>query len=268
MSCVEVQADNDFVAVVRSERISHEGDTRRAFKEFLSRLNRYEFDRVAVTGRAFREKVPLTAISEPVAVERAIAAEFEPGHFPQLLVSLGGETQLVYRVGPSGGIISVHTGSKCASGTGEFFLQQIRRMGLELDEAVSMAREGTPHRIAGRCSVFCKSDCTHALNKGEGAGNIAAGLCHMMADKVGELVKDMPCDTLGLIGGGSLNTAVINLLRDRYPSVVVPAHAPVFEAWGAALWALDNDCRPLDARRCGSGTAHSFGTHPPLGKHR
>ncbi|MDR2693823.1 MAG: fibrobacter succinogenes major paralogous domain-containing protein [Chitinispirillales bacterium] len=45
-------------------------------------------------------------------------------------ISSGGETQLVYVINSKGGISSVHSGNKCASGTGEFFLQQIRRMGL------------------------------------------------------------------------------------------------------------------------------------------
>ena len=265
---VELHADRaaGICTVVRSNRIAHEGNTRQALIQYLSSIDCHEFDRVAVTGRAFRTKVVLASIAEPEAVEYALRASFGSAEMPGLVVSIGGETMLLYRIAPSGAIISVHSGNKCASGTGEFFLQQIRRMGLGVDEAVSLAGEGEPHRVAGRCSVFCKSDCTHALNKGIPAANIAAGLCRMMADKIDELIKDMTFDAMAIIGGGSLNTAVVDILRSRYPGVVVPQYATVFEAYGAALWALENPCEEFPQRieNICINDGHSISRHPPL----
>jgi activator of 2-hydroxyglutaryl-CoA dehydratase len=49
-------------------------------------------------------------------------------------------------------------------------------MGLELDEAAACAGEAEPFAVSGRCSVFCKSDCTHAFNKGIPVGQVTAGL--------------------------------------------------------------------------------------------
>ncbi len=89
-------------------------------------------------------------------METALKKIYKEGEFPDLLISSGGETQFVYMIDKKGHINAVHSGNKCASGTGEFFLQQVRRMGLTLQEAVEMADRGTPHKIAGRCSVFCK----------------------------------------------------------------------------------------------------------------
>ncbi len=184
------------------------------------------------------------------------------------MVSLGGETQLVYKLGKQGGIVSVHSGNKCASGTGEFFLQQIRRMGLSLDAAVSLAHKGRPHKIAGRCSVFCKSDCTHALNKGELVENVAAGLCAMVADKITDLIKDLPCESVMLVGGGSLNSAVVDILSSRFAHVHVPDTAACYEAYGAAVWAFANECRAVPSKGGAfvHGSVKSFGSHPPLSK--
>ena len=73
---------------------------------------------------------------------------------------------MVYVLNAKGRITNVLTGNKCAAGTGEFFLQQLRRMDVSLDEAAQWAAETEPYHVSGRCSVFCKSDCTHATNKG------------------------------------------------------------------------------------------------------
>ena len=100
-----------------------------------------------------------------------------------------GETFMVYVLDRSGRIANVVTGNKCASGTGEFFLQQLRRMNVSLEEAAQFASVEKPYHVSGRCSVFCKSDCTHATNKGIPRPKVTAGLCQMMANKILELLK-------------------------------------------------------------------------------
>jgi predicted CoA-substrate-specific enzyme activase len=267
MQCVELTAEGGRIAVGRTLRVPHEGDPRKTFLDYLGAVpDLSSIDRIAVTGRAFRNCVSLTSISEPEAVECALRGAYAGGRLPDAVVSSGGETQLVYTVNRGGGIGSVLSGNKCASGTGEFFLQQIRRMGLSLDEAVALALTGTPHRIAGRCSVFCKSDCTHALNKGESKANIAAGLCLMMVDKIHELIKDGAFEKIALVGGGSLNHAMVNHLKERYGAVEVPPHASSFEAYGAALWALNNKCQalPADVGTVVRSRSDSFSRHRPL----
>jgi predicted CoA-substrate-specific enzyme activase len=267
IQAAQVYRDADVTTVEKSVRVPHEGNLREAFATLLASLTQFgDIDRICVTGRSFRSSVSLTSITEPMAVEHALAAEYPQGGFPRILISSGGESQLVYTIDREGHVASIRTGNKCASGTGEFFLQQIRRMGLGLDEAVAMAPRGTPHRIAGRCSVFCKSDCTHALNKGEPKENITSGLCLMMAEKVMELVKDLRCEHAAIVGGGTLNTAMVQFLRGRFARLDVPASAGIFEAYGAALWALENTCTELEpgANPVRHKTQAAFGAHPNL----
>lgn len=245
MQCVVLNSDSDIKTVSRIDRIDHKGNPKKVFIEYFNSINIYNIDRVAVTGRDFRNCVNLSSISEPEAVEKALREEFKDKQYPQMVVSCGGETQLAYKISSKGGIVSVHSGNKCASGTGEFFQQQIRRMGLEIDNAVKLASQGAPYKIAGRCSVFCKSDSTHALNKGEPIQNIVAGLCFMMVEKIDELIKDMPSKTILVTGGGALNTAMLDVFKKFHATVYTPDIASVFEAYGAALWALDNPCIEL-----------------------
>ncbi len=111
---------------------AHHGNPRQALEDAIKGLNRKDYDKVAVTGRRFRRLVNLTSIPEPEAVEHAFLHVNGKGRHVQAIVSAGSETFLLYMIGRDNRISSVHAGNKCASGTGEFFLQQIKRMGMDI----------------------------------------------------------------------------------------------------------------------------------------
>jgi len=219
--------------------------------------------RITVTGRKFKSALQAPRIPEPEATE--IAYKYLADKYPKVdaIVSAGGETFLVYELNEDGSMANVYTGSKCASGTGEFFQQQIKRMGLDVESAVDLANQDNPYQVAGRCSVFCKSDCTHALNKGKDKGRVVAGLCQMMADKIMELVYNCQAEKIMLVGGLSQNQVMVNFLRQRLERVVVPREAGYFEALGAALNALQSGSR-LDTENLLADKKDSFDMHPPL----
>ncbi len=227
--------------------ITHHGNPHAALKEALNGLNIQSYTSVAATGRKFREYTRLASISEPEAVEKAMAFVRPDSNGYSAVVSAGAETFMVYGLGKNGQVTAVYAGNKCASGTGEFFLQQIRRMDLSLDEAVKIARRETPYAVSGRCSVFCKSDCTHATNKGIPRERVTAGLCRMMAGKILELVRPVGKKGIVIIGGCARNHVMIDFLKTEIPDLFVPEQAPYFEALGCALWALENKTFPLDA---------------------
>ena len=220
---------------------THEGDPKRTLQRALAQTDLASIDRIAATGRRFRQFVDLTSISEPEAVERAYAFLKPPGVDCPAVVSAGGETFMVYVLDRAGRIANVATGNKCASGTGEFFLQQLRRMNVGFADAARFAAVETPHPVSGRCSVFCKSDCTHATNKGVPRARVTAGLCRMMADKILELLKRVERRHVMVVGGSAQNAMMIEYLRREVPGLIVPDEAPCFEALGAALWALDHE---------------------------
>jgi len=251
-----------------SRVLPHQGNPRLTFVREMERLDTSQYARIAVTGRRFRHYIKLPAISEAEAVESAL--EHMNGHLPPLdaVVSAGGETFMVYVLGRNYRIISVRAGNKCASGTGEFFLQQLRRIGLSVEEALDMARSEKPYRVSGRCSVFCKSDCTHATNKGVPKGRVVAGLCEMMAGKILEILRPLRRNTVMVIGGTAQNKVVIDHLRKEIKNLVVPEEAPYFEALGAALWAMKAHMAPAlkfssPASLLKTGKS-SFTFHPPL----
>jgi activator of 2-hydroxyglutaryl-CoA dehydratase len=180
---------NNSTRVVDYSLYPHEGNPKQTLVSVINGFHLNEFDRVVATGRRFRTFVNLSSISEPEAVELAYKFVKPPNVSCPAVVSAGGETFMVYVLNRFGQISNVLTGNKCASGTGEFFLQQLRRMDVSLEEAAEWAAEIEPHYVSGRCSVFCKSDCTHATNKGIPKSKVTAGLCNMMASKILELLK-------------------------------------------------------------------------------
>jgi predicted CoA-substrate-specific enzyme activase len=235
------------VRVVQTALLPHEGDPRRTLRKAMAAVDCASADRVAATGRKFRQWLNLPTLSEPEAVELAYARVRPPAVHCPAIISAGGETFMVYKLDRNGRIINVFTGNKCAAGTGEFFQQQLRRLGASLEEAAQWAAETEPYGVSGRCSVFCKSDCTHATNKGIPKARVAAGLGRMMANKILELLKRVDRRHLMLTGGTSQNQMMVTYLKKALPDLIIPRQAPFFEAFGAGLWALEQPARPLPA---------------------
>jgi len=156
---------------------SHQGNPRVALLNALGLIDIDENVKVTITGRKLRHAINLSSIPESEALETALHHLNGFVNKVDSIVSAGGETFLVYVLGGDGRIYGVKTGNKCASGTGEFFMQQLRRMGISIEEASCFVKDDNLYHVSGRCSVFCKSDCTHAANKGVPKEQIVAGLC-------------------------------------------------------------------------------------------
>ena len=175
-------------------------------------------------------------ISEVAATEAAL--EHIHGDF-DAVASLGGEAFTVYLLEGTR-VLSVLATDKCAAGSGEFFVQQIGRFGMDLEQAIERSFAGKVVPLAYRCSVHCKSDITHKLNRQEAsAEDILHTLHDSMADKVVALLEkgQRPMRRLAVVGGVAQNRAVIAPLREKLPKtdVVVPPEGPYFEALGTAL---------------------------------
>jgi predicted CoA-substrate-specific enzyme activase len=243
----------------------HGGDPEQTLTTTLEKIDMSGVTKVAATGRNFRHLLNLPTICEPEAVEHAFRRTKPSNIQCPAVICAGGETFMVYKLNAHGRITNVFTGNKCAAGTGEFFLQQLGRLGTTLDEASRWTMEVTPYPVSGRCSVFCKSDCTHATNKGISKERVAAGLGQMMANKILELLKGIDCRNVMLTGGTSQNQMMVRCLKKAVPGLLIPAQAPYFEALGAALWAQRQPDSHLPAiEKLFIHQHHQFEKLPPL----
>ncbi len=232
--------------VIDSMSLPHNGNPKKTIRGLLNNNKLSSIDRLTVTGKKLRTILNASSISEPEAIEFAYKFDNSSINEPSVVVSAGGESFVVYEFDRHGKIIDVHTGNKCASGTGEFFVTQLKRMNLNIEDALEGADIESPYTVAGRCSVFCKSDCTHALNKGIPKERVVSGLCEMMATKILELLGNLKPDNILMIGGVSKNEVILHYLKNRLESISVPNHAENFEALGAALWGLSNETTPIN----------------------
>jgi predicted CoA-substrate-specific enzyme activase len=232
------------------EIVQHGGNPTDKLLEIFEKYKTDTASQVVVTGETAKTLLNLPYRSETQCLEKAL--EFH-GAKPDILLSLGGETFSVYPM-KAGRIKNIFSTSKCAAGTGEFIAQQFQRMGMSLTEGLAASREGNIVQLASRCSVHCKSDATHKLNKGEcSPSDIARSLIHDLAKKVAEMVllAQWSTGTIVITGGVTLNEIFVEYLRNIFADsrIVLLPESPYFEAFGAALYASELSADAIDSVR-------------------
>ncbi len=255
--CLEPNCNN-IPEIVYSFSTPHNGNPQSVVR---SLLESNQYNKVTSTGRNFKDILNTPSISEAESIEYAL--QFLKLK-PEVIISAGAENFIIYILDINSKISKVVTGNKCASGTGEFFVQQLKRMDIKLEEAARLVSNGTPYNISGRCSVFCKSDCTHALNKGVDKADIVSGLSKMMADKIINLIPRYKEKRILLIGNTIKNEGFVAHLKNRLPNLFVNETSGYFEALGAAYFSYYNNIPTLDYENLFKQYKTAFSFHPPL----
>jgi predicted CoA-substrate-specific enzyme activase len=139
-------------------------------------------------------------------------------------------------------ILDFALNERCAAGSGAFLRQQASRLRLSLSDFSALAasaRKGAS--IAGRCSVFAKSDMIHHQQKGTPIEEIAYGVCLALArNYAASISRGRECSPpVCMTGGGALNRgllrAFVELLGIRDGGWIVPDWPLHTCALGAAL---------------------------------
>ena len=181
-----------------------------------------------------------------------LAAETCPG--AGSLIDIGGEdTKVLWLDREKGGLADFAMNDLCAAGTGSFLDQQAHRLGYSLDEFGRLAlKSRVPPRVAGRCSVFAKSDMIHLQQAATPDYEIVYGLCLAMARSLKSgLVggRALPAPVLftgGVAANPGLRRALSEVLGLSEEELFIPETHLVFGALGAALGARQSrpDGRP------------------------
>ncbi|VAV84764.1 Activator of 2-hydroxyglutaryl-CoA dehydratase [hydrothermal vent metagenome] len=138
--------------------------------------------------------------------------------------------------------------SVCAAGTGSFLDQQAIRMELTIEDFGRRAlKSKTPPRIAGRCSVFAKSDMIHLQQVATPDYDIVAGLCYAVARNFKATIgkgKDFT-PPVAFQGGVAANLGVRNAFKDILElddtQFIVPEHYASMGALGAIHSAIEKN---------------------------
>ena len=243
--------------IVFDRYVRHKGyplrTVRDLIEELFARLGRSGLRAIAVTGSGGKLVGSITGaefVNEIIAQARA-AARLCPE--AMTIIEMGGEDSKLILLGrdPASGrtvITDFSMNTVCAAGTGSFLDQQASRLGLSIErEFGELALRSTkPPRIAGRCSVFAKSDMIHLQQIGTPDYDIVAGLCYAVARSFkSNIGKGKPfTPPIVFQGGVASNAGVVRAFRDVLgvgtDELVIPPHHATMGAIGAALYAWEN----------------------------
>ncbi len=216
----------------------------------LRRISHEQFHSISFTGtggKLLAELLGGNFINEIIAQARAVQ-----NLYPQVrtIIDMGGEDSKLILIEEEENRFKISDFSMntlCAAGTGSFLDQQASRLGLTIEEFGQLALKSTnPPRIAGRCSVFAKSDMIHLQQIATPDYDIVAGLCYALArnfksniGKGKKFVKPIAFQG-GVAANAGMRKAFSEVLELCDGELIVPSHFASMGAIGAVLVALED----------------------------
>lgn len=214
-------------------------------EEILTRISPEQFHSLSFTGtggKLLSELLGGHFVNEIIAQAKAIQ------HFyPEIrtIIDIGGEDSKLIFIEEENGHLKIGDFSMntlCAAGTGSFLDQQASRLGLTIEEFGELAlKSQNPPRIAGRCSVFAKSDMIHLQQIATPDYDIVSGLCFALArnfkSNIGKgkaFVKPISFQG-GVAANVGMRRAFQEVLDLSDGELIIPKHYASMGAIGAVL---------------------------------
>jgi predicted CoA-substrate-specific enzyme activase len=204
-------------------------------------------------GKVLAEVLGGPFINEVISQARG-TCHFRPD--ARSIIDMGGEDAKLIMVDEEGGqpvIQDFAMNTMCAAGTGSFLDQQAHRLGYTIEAFSDMAlKSTTPPRIAGRCSVFAKTDMIHLQQGATPDFEIIYGLCQAMARNLkSNIAKGKNLASPVVFQGGVAHNAGVRqafreVLELDEESFIIPPHFCALGAVGAVLVGRENP--PADFR--------------------
>ncbi len=223
--------------------------------DILSRiLNNYEHETigyVAITGTGGLLATELIGgyyVNEIVAQATSVARLYP---HVKTIIEMGGEdSKLIFMETNEGrsGLTDFSMNSICAAGTGSFLDQQAKRIGVSIEKEFGelALKSKNPPRIAGRCSVFAKSDMIHLQQIATPVHDIVAGLCFAVARNFKSSLargKDLE-KPVSFQGGVAANAGMVRAFKEIFglktDNIIVPEYHASMGALGAVFHIIDN----------------------------
>ncbi|MEN8230980.1 MAG: acyl-CoA dehydratase activase, partial [Bacteroidota bacterium] len=220
-------------------------------KEILDILgktySRDQFGQLSFTGTGGKLAANLlegTYVNEIVAQSTSVSR-----FYPQVrtIIEMGGEdSKLIFMDeldNNASRLSDFELNTLCAAGTGSFLDQQAKRIGISIEKEFGelSLKSKDPPRIAGRCSVFAKSDMIHLQQIATPVNDIVAGLCFAVARNFisslgrGKTIKFPVMFQGGVSSNIGMIRAFRELLNARDGELLIPEFNTSMGAMGAVL---------------------------------
>jgi len=179
--------------------------------------------------------------------------------YPQLdqatVIEMGGQDSKLIFLSTQDGCRRVRDfalNTVCAAGTGSFLDQQAQRLGVNIEKEFGQLalQSASVPRMAGRCSVFAKSDMIHLQQQATPVTDIIAGLCLALARN---LKSNLGCGRefakpIIFTGGVAANVGVVDAMEKAFELADGELLVPEYHFFTGAIGAV------LVAARTGRGT--------------
>jgi predicted CoA-substrate-specific enzyme activase len=222
-------------------------------EEILGRIPQEGFQAISLTGTGGKLLAELLGgqfVNEIIAQAKAISF-LHPE--VRTIIDMGGEDSKLILVDYDGAngdfkISDFSMNTLCAAGTGSFLDQQASRLDLTIEEFGELAlRSENPPRIAGRCSVFAKTDMIHLQQIATPDYDIVAGLCFALARNFKSniargrsFVKPVSFQG-GVAANLGMRRAFLEVLELREDELIIPKHYASMGAIGAVLMTMEDE---------------------------
>lgn len=195
-------------------------------------------------GKLVAELLEVPYVNEFKAICRGVVEQIPDA---RIILEIGGDGSKYMRVSFNPvteelSILDYQRNGDCAAGTGSFIDQQAARLRFEVEDIGPFVLQAdATANIAGRCSVFAKSDMVHAQQRGYSPATIFKGLCEaVVRNYKGTILRNKALEPkIVFIGGVAANHGVVEAMRSTLcldaDEMIVPELHNYFAALGCAL---------------------------------
>ncbi len=219
------------------------------------------FASVSFTGSGGKQVSGLTGglfVNEVIAQSDAVSQLYSN---VRTVIEIGGEDSKLIQLSsdgiPNSARLSDFTlNSLCAAGTGSFLDQQAKRIGVKIaGEFGALAEKSEkPPRIAGRCSVFAKSDMIHLQQIATPLHDIVAGLCFAVARNYkstlgrGKKLEKPFIFQGGVAANTGMRRAITEVFNLKADELIIPEHFASMGAIGAVFYNMKHNRNTIPYR--------------------
>ncbi len=197
-------------------------------------------------GKFISQILEVGFVNEVMAHTRAVE-HFHPE--VRTIIDIGGEDSKMVFISHEQGRFRIKDfalNTMCAAGTGAFLEQQAARLGYSIQEFGQLALKASHiPRIAGRCTVFAKSDMIHLQQAAVPDHEIIAGLCFAIIRNLksnlarGRRVEPPIVFQGGVAANPGVRRAIKEIFHLKEGELIIPKYHFIMGAIGAALYGLE-----------------------------
>lgn len=241
-STIKIAVTGKDKSIILSDYRFHRGRLQKTLVDLLEEAGRHidlaNIKYGAITGSGadiLKEMIKINEVTAIVEGARIIDDSAKS------IVEIGAQSAIFISGSNSPETMDVSINSGCSAGTGSFLEEQVNRLGIPLESygKLALSADEAP-RIAGRCSVFAKSDIIHHQQEGFSIESILKGLANAVASNYKSMiVKSHKVTSPVLFVGGvmqneSMVQSLIKVLGLSIEDVRLPKFGKVISAIGAS----------------------------------